>query len=139
MSTGEYDASSANITSLWQYLLLFVFVIIVGISLFNLLVAKALNDIQLIQNQAEICSAIYRINIVKTYEKLSIVKYWITLTRLCKKPSHNLLKNITMRKFNYPLKMTFYYANIKDFEIAEKNSKEEQQTNEEEEKVLKKN
>ncbi|XP_062139794.1 transient receptor potential cation channel protein painless-like [Drosophila sulfurigaster albostrigata] len=63
MATGEYDAGNINITSLWQYLLLFVFVIIVGISLFNLLVAKALNDIQFIQNQAEICSAIYRINI----------------------------------------------------------------------------
>ncbi|XP_051858702.1 transient receptor potential cation channel protein painless-like [Drosophila albomicans] len=179
MSTGEYDASSANITSLWQYLLLFVFVIIVGISLFNLLVAKALNDIQLIQNQAEICTAIYRINIVKTYERLNIVRDWNKLTRLCKKPSHNVLNHITMRKFKYPLKMTFYYTNIKDcnsnieanatdkgttdhsidfvspkkrffglikmhnhldynsfkrvLEIAEKNSKEEQQTNEEEE------
>ncbi|XP_051858701.1 transient receptor potential cation channel protein painless-like [Drosophila albomicans] len=73
MATGEYDAGNINIISLWQYLLLFVFVIIVGISLFNLLVAKALNDIQLIQNQAEIFSAINRINVLNTCEVLLYV------------------------------------------------------------------
>ncbi|XP_060644837.1 transient receptor potential cation channel protein painless-like [Drosophila nasuta] len=114
MATGEYDAGNIKITSLWQYLLLFVFVIIVGISLFNLLVAKALNDIQLIQNQAEIFSAINRINVLNTCEVLLYAQFWNILDqfKLFKRPSDNSLRQITIRQYNYPLKIsTVYYKN----------------------------
>ncbi|XP_062143123.1 transient receptor potential cation channel protein painless-like [Drosophila sulfurigaster albostrigata] len=110
MSTGEYEASSANIETLGQYLLLFLFIIIVGISLFNLLVAKALNDIQLIQNQAEIYNAIYRINLVNTYELIGKIIKKVANKFNCLQKASFTLKEIMIQKFNYPLKMTFYYT-----------------------------
>ncbi|XP_062142217.1 transient receptor potential cation channel protein painless-like [Drosophila sulfurigaster albostrigata] len=121
MATGEYDAGNINITSLWQYLLLFVFVIIVGISLFNLLVAKALNDIQLIQNQAEIFSAINRINFLNTCEVLLYAPFWNKFDqfKLFKRPSDNSLRQITIRQYNYPLKIsTVYYKNRNKSDIV---------------------
>lgn len=46
MATGEYDASNMNFKSIFGYLLIFIFVLIVGISLFNLLTGQAVQDIQ---------------------------------------------------------------------------------------------
>jgi len=46
MSTGEYDASNMIFKSVFDVLLIITFVIVVGISLFNLMTAQAVNDIQ---------------------------------------------------------------------------------------------
>jgi len=46
MSTGEYEASEMSFRSMFGVISLFIFVIIVGISLFNLLTGQAVQDIQ---------------------------------------------------------------------------------------------
>ncbi|KAH8412123.1 hypothetical protein KR222_011877 [Zaprionus bogoriensis] len=46
MSTGEYDAGNLHFRSYFDFLLILIFVLVVGISLFNLLTALAVSDIQ---------------------------------------------------------------------------------------------
>ncbi|XP_034472386.1 transient receptor potential cation channel protein painless-like [Drosophila innubila] len=69
MATGEYDASNLKFQSILGYLLIFLFVIFVGISLFNLLIGQAVQDIQMIKDQADIIKAINCINFMNTSEE----------------------------------------------------------------------
>lgn len=111
MSTGEYDASNMIFKSVFDVLLIITFVIVVGISLFNLMTAQAVNDIQIIQDQAEIIRAIHRVNFLNTCEEVLKLfrneKCWPRwILQMVTKPKDGTIEKITIRQYRYPYEMT---------------------------------
>lgn len=74
MLIGEIDAGSLKLDSFWGNILLFLFMFLVTIVLFNLLNALAISDTQVIKAKGEIIDLIDRIEVLHGYESVIFKK-----------------------------------------------------------------